>query len=232
MAEQSKQECEREVREARAQPITKMTPEIRELIEFDGEVISTREQLTGATNSPDSWNRALLGEYKAAGEPKAKKKWLSARLAPRFVWISHRPRWTEDEGEWCFIAGKPMIFVGQTAVPEGKDTPEDAPAGEMIYLFFDQTVSGREFKVIAQTCGEQTADDHYWLEEQIARFHQLGEAPQAANELVRKGDKRAHRFLLDRADLAKETLQLLAKQGATRQLREEARARLGESDSP
>lgn len=229
VAYQSKQESEREVREPRAQPITKMTPEIRELIEFGGDVIITMEQLTGATNSPDSWNGALLVEYKAAGEPKAKKKWLGARLAPRFAWISHRPRWTEDEGEWCFIAGKPMIFVGQTAVPEGKDTPEDAPAGEMIYLFFEQTASGREFKIISQTCDEQTADDHYRLEEQIARFHELGGVPQAANELVRKGDKWAHRFLLDRGDLAKVTLQLLAKHGATRQLQEEAKARLSES---
>jgi hypothetical protein len=229
VAYQTKQERERELQEPRPQPIRKITPEIRELIEMGGDVMMAMRQLTGATNSPHNWGKELLVEYKAAGEPKAKKKWLSARLAPRFTWVSHRPRWTEDEGEWCCIAGKPMVFVGQTAVPDAKDIPDGAPAGEMIYLFFNQTASGQEFKIISQTCGEQTAEDHYRLEEQLARFHELGGAPEAANELVRKGDKWAHRFLLDRADLAKATLQLLAKQGATRQLQEEAKGRLSES---
>jgi hypothetical protein len=230
VAFQSKQEGEREAGEPPdMKQIDQMTPEILEMLDFGGDVMEVMRQLTGATNEPQSWWKELLVEYKAAGRPKGKKRWLSERLAPRFTWIPYRPRWAQDEGEWCFIGGKPMIFLGQTSVPEGKDTPQGAPTGEMIYLFFDQTASGREFKVISQTCGEQTAEDHYRLEEQLARFHQLGGTPQAANELVKKGDKWAHRFLLDRPDLAKATLELLARHGAARELKEQAKARLKES---
>ena len=129
---------------------------------------------------------------------------------------------------WCFIADKPMTFLGQVHVPHDEATPDGAPRGAMLYAFCDQAGSGLEFKVVAQTCGEQTAGDHYRLEEQLARFHQLSGGPKAAKELVEKGDRWAHRFLLDHSDLARETLELLAKHGATRQLKEEAKTRLKE----
>ena len=102
---------------------------------------------------------------------------------------------------WCFIADKPMAFLGQVHVPDNESAPDGAPRGTMVYVFCDQAGSGLEFKVVAQACGEQTAEDHYRLEEQIARFHQAGGGPKAAKELVEKGGRWAHRFLLDQSDL-------------------------------
>jgi hypothetical protein len=121
-----------------------------------------------------------------------------------------------------------MTFLGQLHVPDDEATPDGALRGAMIYVFCGQTNSGLEFKVVSQMCGEQTAEDHYRLEEQIARFYQLGGGPKAAKELVEKGDRWAHRFLLDHSEIGRQTLELLAKHGATRQLKDEAKARLKE----
>ena len=203
-----------------------ITPEIQEWLEFGGDVMQAVQQLTGATNEPQSWWKELLSEYQEAGKPKAKKKWLCAKLKPRFHWLSHRPRWAEAEGMWCYRANQPMVFLGQVPSPEDETVPDGAPQGDMLYLFFDRAGSGLEFQVIAQMCGGQTAEAHYRLEEQLARFQEMGGGPKAANELVQKGDRWAHRFLLDLPELARQTLELLVKQGATRQLKDEAAARL------
>jgi hypothetical protein len=76
--------------------------------------------------------------------------------------VVHRlPCWeSESDAAWPTNHGKPMIFLGQIALPETKLTRALFTWGISVYLFWSP--NGRDsFKVITQASGVQTADEHY-----------------------------------------------------------------------
>ena len=194
-------------------------------LEFGGDLIVAMEQITRATNPSTELEAELAAQYKSEGKLKPVGKWLRDRLQPSFRWVSRRPRWAEDEGHWAFVGSSPMCFLGQAHTTE-ENTHEGVPSGEMLYLFFQKLATGFEFKVVSQGCGEQTAEAQHKLEALISDFERQRGSTAAANVLVRKGDKWAHLFLLERADVQPEILKLLAKKGATREIKEQAAEKL------
>lgn len=174
----------------------------------------------------EPYTRKLLDAYALAGRPKSIKKWMADRIRADFVHCGRMPRWTEDEGNWPFVDGDPMLFVAQTMLPENATTKSHLSFDKMLYLFVglrdDQTVC----KVYAQSVGTQTAEAHYRFEELVALYNARPPHSEVLDKVVKAGDRFVHEYLLDQADLPAAALKLLARHGANKELRTKAAGRL------
>src|SRR2546426_11479573 len=90
---------------------------------------------------------------------------------PQFRWLTRKPRWTEDEGEWPFVGLTPTLFIAQTHVP-GTPVTAGLLDGEMVFLFAGKLADAIEYKILCQECGQQTAEAHYRAEELRAAYEQ------------------------------------------------------------
>lgn len=63
---------------------------------------------------------ALLDEYKAAGSPKDKRRWLQERLDSIFTCATTRPIWVESTPMWPFLNGKAMTFIHQFEIGDSE----------------------------------------------------------------------------------------------------------------
>lgn len=95
-----------------------------EQLRFYGSIRSAFEQLTGAilpSTEANSFLSKLHEDYLASGSPNPAKKWIEHALTTQALSVDRMPVWVESvKHKWPFYAGRPMIYLGLTTVP---DTP-------------------------------------------------------------------------------------------------------------
>jgi hypothetical protein len=75
------------------------------------------------------------------------------------------PKWKRSEAHWPICDEKPMIFLGQLALPDTKVARELFTWNTNVYLFFMQRQGSIAFKVFEQASDFQTAEEHYASED-------------------------------------------------------------------
>jgi hypothetical protein len=77
--------------------------------------------------------------------------------------LAEPPRWAHrSEAHWPTANGRPMLFVGQVALPENPTTVEKLTWNETLHLFcLAESDTHRTFKIVAQDPAAQSAEDHY-----------------------------------------------------------------------
>lgn len=85
--------------------------------------------------------------------------------------IHEPPAWKLWVADWPTCDGKPMRFVGQVKPPDNDVTRSllVSPWDVTIYLFCAPSDGGTRYKLVTQDRGAQTAEEHYELEEHLAR---------------------------------------------------------------
>ena len=76
----------------------------------------------------------LVQEFKAAGSPRTKRKWLRPRLAELFTWFESPPEWIEQP-MWPIPNGKPMTFIRQFPVEINDVAATRLAPDTVLYVF-------------------------------------------------------------------------------------------------
>lgn len=121
------------------------------------------------------------------------------------------------------------VFLKQFYIPHQPSIQALFHVGFSLYLF--ATPKGddeMELVLFEQDMGEQTAEDHYRLEEQIGSFLAAPHNLVAVEELIQTGDKYFHEFVLERPDATRPILEMLLKHAKTKSLKSAAQKRLAE----
>jgi hypothetical protein len=80
--------------------------------------------------------------------------------------VSKPPRWSSRSAAiWPTDAGEPMLFIGQVAGRENEATAA-LSAGSTLYLFGSRQREDR-FALVDQDTSEQSAEEHYAIEEEF-----------------------------------------------------------------
>ena len=81
--------------------------------------------------------------------------------------LGRPPRWeSKSEAVWPSTLGNPMLFVGQTRLPDNDVTRTLLTWDVTLYLFVLRLEGTDHFKLIEQNVIEQSAEDHFAQEEE------------------------------------------------------------------
>lgn len=119
-------------------------------IRFKGKLISASHESGGSVSSPEAeaFVSALYEEWLCRGEPiEACSVWLRNRLKGCFQSLNEEPSWVEDEPNWPFHNGLPMVFISQTAIGEHEPAVSKLSPGETVYLFGARSPEGKGFRM-------------------------------------------------------------------------------------
>ena len=108
----------------------------KDKILFNGAVIDIVISNFNASCGDDSsepFLEKLYDEYQSENSLKNVKAWLKKRLIGEFKYLEAPPEWVEDEPEWQFHNGKPMVFVMQKKISE--KSKDILGWGYVIYVF-------------------------------------------------------------------------------------------------
>lgn len=147
--------------------------------------------------------------------------------------LAAKPRWKRDEG--CIPTradGDMYMFLKQFHVPIGEKIRAHFHGGFSLYLFATpQGGDALELALFELDMSEQTAEDHYRLEEQIATFLQKPHDLDSVESLIRGGDKHFHEFVLESRKSTQPVLALLMQHAKTKTLKSAIQARITELSS-
>ncbi len=81
--------------------------------------------------------------------------------------VTKPPRWSSRSAAiWPTDAGEPMLFVGQVAGRRENEATAALSAGGTLYLFRSRQLEDR-FALVDQDASEQSAEEHYAVEEEF-----------------------------------------------------------------
>lgn len=144
-----------------------------------------------------------------------------------FRFLHRKPRWKTSDAQWPAINKQPMVFVTQWPLPENEVTKNFLTFGDMVFLFADRENSATlKVKMWMQDMRSQTAEEHYRLEELMALFEAKRNDEEAVARCIRDGDAYMHEYILDSPNVSARALELLAKQGRGKRLRDAAARKL------
>lgn len=109
-------------------------------LEFGAEALDVaRRYYKGSFDGDEgeAFLQELYAEFRAQGGKvvtKEMRAWLRKRLTSVFLCVDKVPKWL-DEPEWPYLAGRPMIFLGQMTVPRNTLTEELASPGDEVFVF-------------------------------------------------------------------------------------------------
>lgn len=135
--------------------------------------------------------------------------------------LHRRPSWKASEasiprGENGLYHFARQFYIGETA-----SAIEYFGAGSSVYVFLESRPDDRlSVQVFDQDMSEQTAEDHYRLEAMMAQFDRHRGDSETIHKLIREGDRHFHAYVMEAANVQRETLEYLLKQ--VRSKREQA----------
>ena len=90
------------------------------------------------------------------------------QVSPVGLSLGEPPRWaSRSDATWPTYAGEPMLFVGQVALPENDVTRALLTWDVTLYLFRSRSGERDSFALVVQHSSEQSAEDHYSVEEEF-----------------------------------------------------------------
>lgn len=134
-------------------------------------------------------------------------------LAPGDIRFLHRrPGWKASEASIPLGENGLYHFVRQFYVGETASAIEYFGAGSSIYVFLEARPDDRlSVQLFVQDMSDQTAEDHYRLEAMMAQFDRHRGDSEKVRKLIREGDRHFHAYVMDAANVQRETLEYLLK---------------------
>ncbi|WP_394539946.1 hypothetical protein PRJ39_04900 [Lysobacter enzymogenes] len=142
--------------------------------------------------------------------------------------LSAKPRWKRDAGAIPVRAdGGLYVFLKQFYVPNRADIRAHFQVGFSLFLFATrQAGDALELALFEQDMSEQTAEDHYRLEQQIAGFLAAPRDLAGVEALIRAGDAHFHAFVLESPRSTLPVLETLLKHARTQTLKKAVQKRI------
>ena len=142
--------------------------------------------------------------------------------------LFHHPRWRLSGMSWPTYQERMFFFSQQIHVPENKytSTPLFCPA--TIYVFV-LPIENKKLMVqlISQQTNEQTAAQHYKLEQAMIDYKENRDNLAVIEKLIKTNSKDFHEYLLeDDPKVSQKALELLSEHGKTKKIKEQAKKRL------
>ncbi len=145
--------------------------------------------------------------------------------------LNLKPRWKASEASIPKINNDLFYFAKQTFIPRNKITETYLTFEETFFTFLYVTEQDELIvQIFTQDTSAQTAEDHYKLEELIAKYREISNKPVEIEKLIKQGDKYFHEFVLETKPLKKETIESLIKFGKTKAIVSEAQKLLKNQD--
>lgn len=142
------------------------------------------------------------------------------------LFLRRPPRWNASQASIPTCNGQLFHFCSQVYLPQTATNRQYLTFVTTVFLFV-HVLEHDELRVqiFTQDTSEQTAEDHYRLEDQMMRFEEDYNDPAVVLQLIRAGNKWLHEYLLNHPKASKHTLALLAEHGKTKALKAEAAKR-------
>jgi hypothetical protein len=144
------------------------------------------------------------------------------------------PRWKVGggNGKWGHLEERPMIFIGQIYLRENDLMRKVLTYGCSLFLFAGEDKTKTiHFKLYFQETSAQSAEDHYALEAMMSAFDRAPADREVILKCIDMGTeqgvgKQVHEYILNHARVSAVALELLAEQGANKQIRTKAQQML------
>lgn len=199
---------------------------------------------------PDAWRSeyavrerradgATLQHHLAQREGHRSAMWIAAdadnademadMVAPSAIaCLTAKPRWKRDAGAIPVRAdGGLYVFLKQFYVPDRADIRALFHGGFSLFLFATpRDGDGLELALFEQDMSEQTAEDHYRLEERIGRFLAAPRDLASVEALIRAGDPHFHAFVLESPHSTRPVLEALLAHAKTQALKKAIQKRI------
>ncbi|VFS47546.1 Uncharacterised protein [Budvicia aquatica] len=116
------------------------------------------------------------------------------------------------------LGGDTLLFLGQFYAAKSKLMNQYFGSGQSIYLFTLASGDTLKFQAFMQDTSEQTAEDHYRLEEQMMAFDSHYKHIDEVEILIKAGDKYLHQYIAEHKRSGKEILTVLLQYAKTKVL--------------
>lgn len=142
--------------------------------------------------------------------------------------LTAKPRWKRDAGAIPVRAdGTMYVFLKQFYVPNRADIRAQFHGGFSLFLFATRrTGDDLELALFEQDMSEQTAEDHYRLEQHIGDFLAAPRDLASVEALIRAGDLHFHAFVLESPHSDRPVLEALLKHAKTQALKKAIQKRI------
>ncbi|WP_271838437.1 hypothetical protein [Commensalibacter communis] len=121
---------------------------------------------------------------------------------------------------------KQHFSLRQSYIKKERLEKEYFTCGETIYLFTINTEDHLELYIFTQDTNEQTAEDHYRLEEQMITFENHYNDLKIVQKLIKSGNKYLHQYIAENKHSNSEILTMLLASVKTKKLQKEIQTRL------
>ncbi len=163
--------------------------------------------------------------YHAAGDTPRSE--IGDMLAIDRVRRLHRPpKWKHADAEIPLHGNETFFFLVQFYAKRSRSTSEYFGNGQTIYLFAVADGDALKFQAFLQDTSEQTAEDHYRLEEQMMEFDRDYRDIDKVEALIKAGDGNLHRYIAEHARSREEILVALLRHARTKRMKQQIQKRL------
>ena len=120
-------------------------------IRFSARVRELADDLNASVEGPEAkaFVNALYAAWQQENRPQSEiPAWLKPRLQNAFRSLAEPPRWVEEEPDWAFHNGQPMVFISQTTLDDSEVSQSSLSPGETVYLFGTREPEGTGFRMV------------------------------------------------------------------------------------
>ena len=143
------------------------------------------------------------------------------------LYLHRAPKWKVQEANIPTYQDKLFYFSTQFYLPENSVNKEHLGWGLTVFVFLFVTAQEELLvQILTQYTSDQTAEDHYKLEEMMAEFDAGYNKPEIVNQLIKKGDKYFHEYVLAHKRSNRHTLESLLTFAKTKKMKDEIVKRL------
>lgn len=143
------------------------------------------------------------------------------------LYLHRAPKWKASEASIPKYKEKLFYFSTQFYIPENNTNREHLGWDETLYVFLYATETDKLLvEVFIQDTSGQTAEDHYRLEDMMAEFDASYNNPDKVHQLLKKGDKYFHEYVMEHKRTNRQTLESLLTFAKTKKMATEITKRL------
>jgi hypothetical protein len=143
------------------------------------------------------------------------------------LYIDRLPKWKAPEASIPKYHETLFYFCKQTYIPSNKTTQQYLTWNETLFTFIFITEQDELLvQIFGQDTSQQTAEDHYKLEEQMYEFDKNFEKLKIVEKLIKNGDKYLHDYILNHEKTDKKILELLIEYGKSKAFKSEVMKKL------
>jgi hypothetical protein len=143
------------------------------------------------------------------------------------LFLHRAPRWKVSEASIPKYDNKLFYFSTQFYIPENEVNKKYLGWGETIFVFLFVTEQDELLiQIYEEDTSEQSAEEHYKLEEMMMEFDACYNIPEKVHRLIEKGDKYFHEYVLEHKRINRKTLESLLIFAKTKKMKDEITKRL------